>query len=881
MNPQEAAALLLALDDASSSFLGFVRFMRPEWKVIPDFHLDLIDKLDRLERGTLTHPDGRPCYSMLINMPPRHSKSSIATELFPAYYILRDARRAVMSCAYNAELAADFGEKVRNYVTDPRALKAFPGFALSNLSKAKDFWRTQEGGQYAGVGIGGTTTGRPANCFVAGTMVATPNGSVPIEHLSPGDTVLSFDHIANKIVPKTIVATQSSLSADLITTQCSTGTTITSTSDHKFFTPSGYRPAASLSIGEELGALEYLPSLQEWISEQSRSIFLLQAVLSRLLSAASNLLDVQNQLPAHALGSRAPWSSPTILQPSLLRRSSLSGSQVRNMRRHHRAQDEAVLRPMSPKSTPSPADANVYLQEGIQTTKQPHQVLLNWLQERGPRHSHEVAWEPNVPAWSWLGSVLIGILQCAKAGIGSLQGALRALRLGQTAMCSPYRPEQAQQRSIEPDSPMLSVPRLHTWGHQKNESGLFCAHVTGSLRLDNSEPTTVYDIQVADTHNFFANGILVHNCLITDDPIKARDEAESATIRNKVWNYYVSALTTRKQPDVLDRPAIEIMILTRWHPDDPAGRIMATDEWKEGRWMHVCYAARTEVVDPTAPTIPKNELPVTDPRYNPNDTTPVPKTRTFKPLWPSRFDLDFLSRREKLNPREFASLYQQQPYVEGGNIVKGYWWRYYTTPQDTYPHVIIAADTAYKKTTTSDYSVVAVMAMDLAGDIYLLDILRGRWDFPELKRLLTHQNAKWRGRGLRAIYVEDRASGQSLIQELKNQSGMSVIAFKTISDKVSRLHSVTPLIEGGRVYIPQTASWLDDFVQELTAFPSVQNDDQVDALSLGLDILSKIPINGLDSFDIAPITNSLNHTLASKNSLSAQFKNKPLRFLGS
>lgn len=533
VNPQEAAALLLALDDASSSFLGFVRFMRPEWKVIPDFHLDLIDKLDRLERGTLTHPDGRPCYSMLINMPPRHSKSSIATELFPAYYILRDARRAVMSCAYNAELASDFGEKVRNYVTDPRALKAFPGFALSNLSKAKDFWRTQDGGQYAGVGIGGTTTGRPANL------------------------------------------------------------------------------------------------------------------------------------------------------------------------------------------------------------------------------------------------------------------------------------------------------------------------------------------------------------LITDDPIKARDEAESATIRNKVWNYYVSALTTRKQPDVLDRPAIEIMILTRWHPDDPAGRIMETDEWKEGRWMHVCYAARTEVIDPTAPTVPRNELPVTDPRYNPNDTTPVPKTRTFKPLWPSRFDLDFLSRREKLNPREFASLYQQQPYVEGGNIVKGYWWRYYTTPQDTYPHVIIAADTAYKKTTTSDYSVVAVMAMDLAGDIYLLDILRGRWDFPELKRLLTHQNAKWRGRGLRAIYVEDRASGQSLIQELKNQSGMSVIAFKTISDKVSRLHSVTPLIEGGRVYIPQTASWLDDFVQELTAFPSVQNDDQVDALSLGLDILSKIPINGLDSFDIAPITNSLNHTLASKNSLSAQFKNKPLRFLGS
>jgi predicted phage terminase large subunit-like protein len=533
IDPREAAALLLALDDAATSFLGFVRLMKPEWKVIPDFHLDLIDRLDRLEKGTLTHPDGTPCYSLLINMPPRHSKSSLATELFPAYYVLRDARRAVMSCAYNAELASDFGEKVRNYVTDPRAAQAFPSFALSSLSKAKDFWRTQDGGQYAGVGIGGTTTGRPANL------------------------------------------------------------------------------------------------------------------------------------------------------------------------------------------------------------------------------------------------------------------------------------------------------------------------------------------------------------LITDDPIKARDEAESATIRNKVWNYYVSALTTRKQPDVLDRPPIEIMILTRWHPDDPAGRIMETDEWKEGRWMHVCYPARVELDDPTAPQVPRNELPKTDSRFHPTDTSLVPQTRRYQALWPQRFDLDFLARRERLNPREFASLYQQQPYVEGGNIIKGYWWRYYATHQDSYPHVIIACDTAYKKTTTSDYSVIAVMAMDATGDILILDILRGRWDFPELKRLLNHQNSKWRGRGLRAIYVEDRASGQSLIQELRSQSGMSVIPFKTISDKVSRLHSVTPLIEGGRVYLPQSAAWLDDFVQECTGFPSSPNDDQVDALSLGLDVLSKIPLNAMDSFSHIPLHTSLNSQLSSKNSLASQFKNKPLRFLGS
>ena len=114
--------------------------------------------------------------------------------------------------------------------------------------------------------------------------------------------------------------------------------------------------------------------------------------------------------------------------------------------------------------------------------------------------------------------------------------------------------------------------------------------------------------------------------------------------------------------------------------------------------------------------------------------------------------------------------------------------------------LIIAADTAFKKTETSDYSVAVVAGLSQDGDIYIVDVQRGRWDFPELRQRLISINAVWRGSGLRAIYIEDKASGQSIIQDLRRESGMAVVPYKVQSDKVSRVNSITPMIQGGRVF---------------------------------------------------------------------------------
>ena len=368
------------------------------------------------------------------------------------------------------------------------------------------------------------------------------------------------------------------------------------------------------------------------------------------------------------------------------------------------------------------------------------------------------------------------------------------------------------------------------------------------------------------------------NLLIIDDPIKNRQEAESVTTRNNAWNYYISALVTRLQPEADGSPPIQIMILTRWHPDDPGGRIQATEDWQENRWLHINFPAKLEKEAGIMRSV--SELPKDDPRYiKQGEISKVaPSKRHYTPtkveaLWPDRFPLETLDRMERLNPREFAALYQQSPYIEGGNIIKSSWWKFYDPEvinPTNFQAMIISADTAFKKTETADYSVFLVGGLATDGDIYIIDRVKGRYDFPELKQKAIQLNTKYRGKGLRGLYIEDKASGQSLIQELKNETGVAVIPYKVSADKVTRVHAITPLIEGGRVWLPQAAKWVDDFMDATVSFPSATHDDDVDALSILLDAISRMHMGV--NFDVqVNIGDSLNTKFTKyKDSFSRQ-----------
>lgn len=212
-------------------------------------------------------------------------------------------------------------------------------------------------------------------------------------------------------------------------------------------------------------------------------------------------------------------------------------------------------------------------------------------------------------------------------------------------------------------------------------------------------------------------------------------------------------------------------------------------------------------------------------------------------------------QRSLLGDRDFEALYQQNPYILGGNIIKQSWFKRYNreTMPEQFHALAVTVDTAFKTKAVNDYSVFSVGGVTEMGDIYLLKVFRQKLEFPDLKRKAISINSMYRGQGLRGMWIEDNASGQSLIQELRNDSGVAVLPWKPGSnDKVLRATSITPLVEAGRVFIPEEADWLDDWLAETSAFPSVKHDDQVDSFVMLVDVLSRMVVVGLKEFH-API----------------------------
>jgi len=196
-----------------------------------------------------------------------------------------------------------------------------------------------------------------------------------------------------------------------------------------------------------------------------------------------------------------------------------------------------------------------------------------------------------------------------------------------------------------------------------------------------------------------------------------------------------------------------------------------------------------------------------------------------KALWPERYPIDVLQNiRSTIGGRAFESLYQGNPTIAEGNIIKREWWKYYTE-RPNFSRIIHSWDTAFKAKTENDYSVCTVWGETKSG-YYLLDVWRQRVEYPELKRAAIALHGRDKAN---AVLVEDKASGQSLIQELIRDTILPVLPIKVDSDKISRVNAVSPLIEAGKVLLPEYAPWLHDYIEELSSFPTGEHDDQVDS----------------------------------------------------
>jgi len=297
---------------------------------------------------------------------------------------------------------------------------------------------------------------------------------------------------------------------------------------------------------------------------------------------------------------------------------------------------------------------------------------------------------------------------------------------------------------------------------------------------------------------------------IIDDPVKNDQEAMSVTYQERAYEWYKSTFRTRIQRD-----GAIILIMTRWHENDLAGKLLAAQEEEGEKWEVVGLPATAEDNDPLG--------------------------REFgQPLCPDLFSKDALeSIKKAVGSYWWASLYQQRPSPAEGGIFKRNWWQHYRRLPDKFDEIIQSWDMTFKDTKTADYVVGQVWGRKGANK-YLLDQVRDRMDFPATIQAVRTLSAKWPQ--AKAKLIEDKANGPAVIATLKKEiSGL--IPVEPQGSKESRAWAVSPEVEAGNVYLPDPsiAPWVHDFVEECAAFPNGANDDQVDAMSQALMRLNKQP----------------------------------------
>jgi predicted phage terminase large subunit-like protein len=297
---------------------------------------------------------------------------------------------------------------------------------------------------------------------------------------------------------------------------------------------------------------------------------------------------------------------------------------------------------------------------------------------------------------------------------------------------------------------------------------------------------------------------------IIDDPVKNDQEAMSVTYQERTYEWYKSTFRTRIQRD-----GAIILIMTRWHENDLAGKLLAAQEEEGEKWEVVNLPATAEDNDPLG-----REL--------------------GQPLCPDLFSKDALeSIKKAVGSYWWASLYQQRPSPAEGGIFKRNWWQYYRRVPDKFDEIIQSWDMTFKDTKTADFVVGQVWGRK-GADKYLLDQVRDRMDFPATIQAVRTLSAKWPQAKVKL--VEDKANGPAVIVTLKKEiSGL--IPVEPQGSKESRAWAVSPEVEAGNVYLPDpsVAPWVHDFVEECAAFPNGANDDQVDAMSQALMRLNKQP----------------------------------------
>jgi len=337
------------------------------------------------------------------------------------------------------------------------------------------------------------------------------------------------------------------------------------------------------------------------------------------------------------------------------------------------------------------------------------------------------------------------------------------------------------------------------------------------------------------------SGVTGHrgDLLVVDDPFKNREEADSPTIRDKVWEEYKSSLKTRIKPG-----GSEIIINTRWHEDDLSGRILPDNYDGRTGWVTSKDGEQWFVLNIPAQCERKDD----------------PLGRAIgEYLWTEWFPVAWWeqTKRSQSNPtpRNWAALYQQRPAPDTGGIFSRDKFKLWPAkkPLPDFEYILQSWDTAFTEKTQNDYNAFTAWGLfpignDGAFGALLLDCWMRHMEYPELRleALKEFRTIYGNGDGQKAdvVLIEEKGSGIVLCQDLQ-RAGIPVRRYNPgRADKVQRANTITQFFDAGLIHLVESdrspnkpATWTDDLVSQLCTFPNGAHDDYVDSVVQAINLL--------------------------------------------
>ena len=723
---------------------------------------------------------------LIINTPPGSAKSTYTSHALGSYFLGRRPRDNIILATHTAELAERWSGKVRNTYASEAHQRVFPTGTLSRDTTARGRWATSEGGEFLAVGVGAAILGFRADlCLTENACVQTRTGYNSISTIAPGDEVLGYDESQLSTGYYRVVAVAERRADIIYRIHTADGRVVEATGNHPFHAGGRFVPADSLVVGDTLlsSVSHHENNPRIGIDQATGAVTVGDGVLfpclcQHLQSAThdAHLCGLLQDLPP------APQEHKLLL-PRLFGIASTVARQV-----------------------------VCSVRNGIQSAQQQIEVLFTALQKRFSCSGNVVETESELAAWERPEQVSARQRSCvsrsSENGNVSGQSGVRHLRQhGEPSRTSCGR-ECAKQQPDQCGNALPVMPHDIAWCGAGETTKTTVARIE-VVRGD----TRVFDIQVETVANFFANGILVHNCMI-DDPIGGFEQAQSETQLAKVQGWYETDLMTRLKPG-----GKIVLICQRLSPNDLAGYMIARHEMNPTRRMRV-LTLRMEYEE-----------------GDDDGTERQPGER----LWPEWFTQRMVEDAKRDEYR-WTTLYQQRPPSSTGDWVGRERLRFVAPgevpPPDQLKHYL-CTDLALS-INSGDYTVhlvIGVAGPDHGNAIYVLDAIRSRKAVDDTADQLLSLVGAYKP--LECLIDDDNAAKvyMQLLAAKGRERGikppMKMLPMRG-QDKETRAAPLRGLFLEGRIVFV-VAPWNEWMVREVLTFPNAMGvgvDDGIDALGL-------------------------------------------------